>query len=536
MEKEEFQNKKNKNSSSSGKEKKEDSLPSDKESAERTNKNIKNNLSEGASENKSPSEEFQEEATKEGESRKEAEVEAEKKKATSSQESAQEQEKKRKKEQDQPASEEEKKVEKRQENDTEKASQKEQNSSLSKLEKEKEELEKLRKKVDEQRREIEKQRKGQKEELKEKREKMKERIEKLTQGHEELRKKREELEQKIQQEEQRGKKEPTQPVSEREKREEQKKKIKQKKQDIDIISIMVTAFFVLAIGGLIFFFFAYNPKPNLSTPEPPDAKEANLSKPPIVHTECKEGKCVEVEGKGESVCEADSECTHTECRGDKCVLVNKKGEDLCQKDKDCKPALPPIIIDISEKIILSKLNPDVFISKIDKKFKTKYEPGTFIELVPKYNGELLTISQLFKGLALHPPEAAVGNLKNYTMYLYSQEELFTQERRNRLGIAFKIKEGEVQTVEDSMKQWEKNLPDDFYKVHSLWQRGEKASDNFLNCKDPDYSDAGRVGVKYTNFPEPDLSIDWAIFKDILIITTSRESMYRTIDRLREQQE
>lgn len=524
MEKEEFQNKKNRNSPSSGKEKREDSLSSDKESAEKTNENIKNNLSEGTSKGKNASEGSQEEGTKEGKSRKESEVEAEKKKATSSQESAEEQEQKRKKEQDQPASEEEKKVEKSQENDTEEASQKEQeqDSSLSDLEKEKQELEKLREKLDKQKREIEKQRKGQKEELKEKKEKMKERVEKLTQGREELRKKREELEQKMQQ----GKQE----------RENQKKKIKGKKQGIDIVSIIVTAFFVLAVGGLIFFFFAYNPQPNLSTPESPKAREANLSKPPVTHTECREGKCVEVQGEGESVCEVDSECTHTECRGDKCVLVNKKGEDLCQKDKDCKPALPPIVIDVSEEIILSELNPDVFISKIDEKFKTEYEPGTFIELVPKYNGELLTISQLFKGLALNPPEAAVGNLKNYTMYLYSQEELFTQERRNRLGIAFKIKEGEVQTVENSMEQWEKNLPDDFYKVHSLWQRGEKASDDFLNCKDPDYSNAGRVGIRYTNFPEPDLSIDWAIFEDILVITTSRESMYRTIDRLREQQD
>ena len=158
-----------------------------------------------------------------------------------------------------------------------------------------------------------------------------------------------------------------------------------------------------------------------------------------------------------------------------------------------------------------------------KKFQKEYPPGTFIEIVPKYKGKLLTISQLFQALDLHPPKDVKDNLETYTLYLYSQKELFVQQRRNRLGIAFRIKEGKIGIVRTAMSQWEKVLPGDFYKVHTLWKRGQKASPNFL-----DNSYKG-IHIRYTNFPVPDLSIDWAIKKDILILTTSRESMWRTID-------
>jgi hypothetical protein len=80
-----------------------------------------------------------------------------------------------------------------------------------------------------------------------------------------------------------------------------------------------------------------------------------------------------------------------------------------------------------------------------------------------------------------------------------------------------------------MSQWEKVLPDDFLKVHTLWKRGKKASPEFLDCLDLRYSD---VPIRYTNFPVPDLSIDWAIYDNVLLITTSRESMWQSIDVLK----
>ena len=95
-----------------------------------------------------------------------------------------------------------------------------------------------------------------------------------------------------------------------------------------------------------------------------------------------------------------------------------------------------------------------------------------------------------------------------------------------MGIAFKIKEGKTGVVRVAMAEWEKVLPDDFLKVHTLWQRGEKASSDFLN------NTYAGIPIRYTNFPVPDLSIDWAIKNDILLITTSRESMWRTIDVLK----
>jgi len=277
--------------------------------------------------------------------------------------------------------------------------------------------------------------------------------------------------------------------------------LKEKKIASPLAGILVLIFLLLAISGLIFFFINYSSKSSLPpSPSLPEEKIVQIPQPPVP--------------------------THKECRGTKCEVVKGEGVDLCQTDKDCQPPLPPLVIGVSEKIDLSDLTSDVFIALIDEKFKTEYPPKTFIEIVPKYKGELLTISQLFQALDLHPPKEVKDNLETYTLYLYSQEELFNQERRNRLGIAFKIKEGKAGIVRTSMGEWEKVLPDDFYKVHSLWRRGEKASPNFL-----DNTHSG-VHIRYTNFPEPDLSIDWAITDNVLLITTSRESMWQTIDVLK----
>jgi len=263
--------------------------------------------------------------------------------------------------------------------------------------------------------------------------------------------------------------------------------------------IFISILLLASMAGLLIFLKNYQLKPSLPpSPTLPKAQIASLPLPP-------------------------STPTHKECQGLKCIVVEGEGPDLCKTNENCKPVLPPIAIDISEEIPLSNLSSDIFIPLLDKKFQKEYPPGTFIEIVPKYKGKLLTISQLFQALDLHPPKDVKDNLETYTLYLYSQKELFVQQRRNRLGIAFRIKEGKIGIVRTAMNQWEKVLPDDFYKVHTLWKRGQKASPNFL-----DNSYKG-IHIRYTNFPVPDLSIDWAIKKDILILTTSRESMWRTID-------
>jgi len=67
--------------------------------------------------------------------------------------------------------------------------------------------------------------------------------------------------------------------------------------------------------------------------------------------------------------------------------------------------------------------------------------------------------------------------------------------------------------------------EDFKDLHTLWERGAPKKYKFLD----NYHKG--VHIRYINFPQPDLSIDWAIKDDILLITTSRESMWRSIDVL-----
>ena len=105
---------------------------------------------------------------------------------------------------------------------------------------------------------------------------------------------------------------------------------------------------------------------------------------------------------------------------------------------------------------------------------------------------------------------------NYTLFFYSQSE------GNRMGIVIAMKENNLELV---LKLWEENMESDLNQLFLREDMPTAFTDEF---QDNIYREAV---IRYLNFPDPGLSIDYAIIDNNLVITTSRESMYRAIDSL-----
>ena len=70
------------------------------------------------------------------------------------------------------------------------------------------------------------------------------------------------------------------------------------------------------------------------------------------------------------------------------------------------------------------------------------------------------------------------------------------------------------------------MADDLKNLFLFKKPGDPTTKSF---KDNRYNN---VDIRYINFPGPDVTIDYAISNDLFILSTSKESMYNIIDRLK----
>ena len=112
---------------------------------------------------------------------------------------------------------------------------------------------------------------------------------------------------------------------------------------------------------------------------------------------------------------------------------------------------------------------------------------------------------------------AITNKDNYTLFSYSQSE------GNMLGIIMSLKEGVDLTQE--LKTWETRIETDLESFFLDLDKQPAATPEF---QDNTYKE---INIRYLNFADPSLSIDYAIVNDKLVITFSKESMFKVIDDL-----
>lgn len=116
--------------------------------------------------------------------------------------------------------------------------------------------------------------------------------------------------------------------------------------------------------------------------------------------------------------------------------------------------------------------------------------------------------------------------EKYTFFLYAQKE------GNRAGVVVKIIDHEVLVA--GLKDWEEIMEEDLRPIFLGQEPGEPANEEFQDGVYLPAGEAGRgINIRYLNFSEPSLAIDYAVIEDYLIITTSKESMFKTIERILE---
>lgn len=135
------------------------------------------------------------------------------------------------------------------------------------------------------------------------------------------------------------------------------------------------------------------------------------------------------------------------------------------------------------------------------------EPAGFLEI-----DEFEIIGSLDMNIPVEISRALGGK---YTFFVYKQE--------NRAGFIAKITERE--TLETGLRDWENTMPKDLRPLFLGQEPGEAVAEEF---QDSAYKG---VNVRYLNFTNSTLALDYAIVGDYLVITTSKESMFRVLDKI-----
>jgi len=226
-----------------------------------------------------------------------------------------------------------------------------------------------------------------------------------------------------------------------------------------------------------------------------------------------------------------------------------------------QPAVSPLLVFDKEQIIELKSGGQSLKEKLLTFAETEELAGTLTALTVKDNeNKLLSLNELAQSLNLEilstPTQGCdeatedcaepktVGellDLTRFSLFFYSQNASSTGvyspfavngKNEGRLGLVISLKEqtgststqSTIDQLKKSLKDLELLLPKELASF-LLKPSATPGTQVFL----PNYYK--NTDIRYLNFPEPDLSIDYAILDDKLIFATSRESTYAIIDRI-----
>lgn len=183
------------------------------------------------------------------------------------------------------------------------------------------------------------------------------------------------------------------------------------------------------------------------------------------------------------------------------------------------PEIPEPLIKVDETKTLFLQNTSL-LTLLKAEAKLDQTLQTFKRIVPiKGEKEILSLSSLIQELRIAVYPYAFSELKDsYTLVLYSQDG------EKRIGLI--IETTNPVKLKEQMNLWEKTMPDD---LKNLFLDEKLAAPTTQNFKDNTYEN---VAIRYINFPQPDLTIDYAISDNLLLLSTSKETMYKIIDRIK----
>lgn len=130
-------------------------------------------------------------------------------------------------------------------------------------------------------------------------------------------------------------------------------------------------------------------------------------------------------------------------------------------------------------------------------------------------------------LNIYFPDYLTNAADNFTFFIN------TQNNNNKLGIVIKINNGAIPTnIKNILKAWEEDsmIRDLIPLVFLASNKTGGLSPDTESFNDADYRN---IDMRYVNFQGPGNSIDYAFLesRNLLVITTSKDSTYNTIDNI-----
>lgn len=122
------------------------------------------------------------------------------------------------------------------------------------------------------------------------------------------------------------------------------------------------------------------------------------------------------------------------------------------------------------------------------------------------------------GLAM-PNEIYNSISRDYNIFFYGQPE----SGDVRAVLIFKL--NNLNSIQEKLLLWEETMLFDLKNIFLGRQYGEASTETF---QDNFYKDT--VHIRYLNLPQPDLTLDHSVIDDYLVITTSREAIWATMDK------
>jgi hypothetical protein len=230
-----------------------------------------------------------------------------------------------------------------------------------------------------------------------------------------------------------------------------------------------------------------------------------------------------------------SQVTHYECQENQCISIKGEGESQCATNDECiiEPQEPESLIPVSDTktITLTEADKTMLLDKIKELSSQDLQKKSLTRILIKLvNGqkEYATLAQLIDlaKLTIYP-EIYNSLTSEYTLFIYNSTST-TTELLN-LGLVAKINEEtqESQTLTESMKKWEQSIIND---LMSLFLKTQPAIPQQAIFNDSSRKDS--FVHRYINMPENYISIDYALNNNLLLISTSKESMDTLLDALK----
>ncbi len=232
------------------------------------------------------------------------------------------------------------------------------------------------------------------------------------------------------------------------------------------------------------------------------------------------------------------EAFHYECVDSACVKVDGKGDDQCLNDSDCgyiEPVRPSSLIPLDEttEVYVPEEQKGLFLDQLSLFVEQEKEADYLERILVRINNNAETGQETYASLAeieqmlqIEIPETVRAILREteikgdrYTLFSYYQESL----NQGRLGLILALEE--KADAENILAGAEDELKNGF---SSMWLADSVPTSSLASFSDNTYRG---VSIRYLNFPDKYLTIDYAIIGNKLIIATSKESMYAAIDAL-----